>query len=115
MQVKFERFWASSDKEVFINGKSVGLLHVTKDGWGADKKSPSQNWVFRSDVDSELSRKIASKMKSKFTSYSYYKDIKADVLNAISLLEEEVTTWKQDAPFNPEFLGAQPACAGQDY
>jgi len=115
MQVKFERFWALSDKEVFVNGKSVGLLHVTKYGWGADKKSPSQNWVFRSDVDSELSRKIASKMKSKFTSYSYYKDIKADVLNAISLLEEEVTTWKHDAPYNSQFLGAQPARAGQDY
>ena len=27
----------------------------------------------------------------------------------------EVTTWKHDAPFNPQFLGAQPARAGQDY
>jgi len=90
MKITFEKFWASSDKEVFVDGKSVGLLHVTKYGWGSDKKSPSQNWVFRADIDSELSRKIASKMKSKFTSYSYYKDIKADVISAVSTLENEV-------------------------
>ena len=93
MKVKFEKFWASSDKEVFVNGKSVGLLHVTKYGWGSDKKSPSQNWVFRADIDSQIGRKIASKMKSSFQSYGYYKDIKADLLNAVAILEDEQAEW----------------------
>jgi len=91
MKIKFERFWASNDKEVFVNGKSVGLFHVTKYGWGSDKKSPSQNWVFRPDFESEIGRKIASKMKSTFNSYSYYKDIKNDFINAASTLKNEVT------------------------
>ena len=29
--------------------------------------------------------------------------------------KKEVTTWKHDALYNPQFLGAQPARAGQDY
>jgi hypothetical protein len=69
------------------------LLHVTKYGWGSDKKSPSQNWVFRADIDSQIGRKIASKMKSSFQSYGYYKDIKADLLNAVAILEDEQAEW----------------------
>ena len=30
-------------------------------------------------------------------------------------LAEVTNTWKHDASFNPQFLGAQPARAGQDY
>ena len=30
-------------------------------------------------------------------------------------LPEVTNTWKHDAPFNSQFLGAQPAKAGQDY
>lgn len=26
-----------------------------------------------------------------------------------------ITSWKHDAPFNPQFLGAQPARANEDY
>ena len=28
---------------------------------------------------------------------------------------DEVTVWKHNAPYNPQFLGAQPARAGEDY
>ena len=28
---------------------------------------------------------------------------------------QKQTTWQHNAPFNPQFLGAQPARAGQDY
>jgi len=35
---------------------------------------------------------------------------------ALSILNQDnTTTWKHNAPFNSQFLGAQPACAGQDY
>jgi hypothetical protein len=34
---------------------------------------------------------------------------------ALSILNQEVTAWKHNAPFNSQFLGAQPARAGQDY
>lgn len=34
---------------------------------------------------------------------------------ALAILNQDVKTWKHDAPFNPQFLGAQPARAGQDY
>ena len=94
MKVIFRKFWATSDKEVFVNGESVGLMHVTKHGWGSNKSSPSQSWVFRVDIDSALGRKIASKMKVKaFDRYDYYKDIKADFLNAVAILEDEQAEW----------------------
>ena len=31
------------------------------------------------------------------------------------LNQDNTTTWKHNAPFNPQFLGAQPAHAGEDY
>jgi len=31
------------------------------------------------------------------------------------IAQERAITWKHDASFNPQFLGAQPARAGQDY
>lgn len=34
---------------------------------------------------------------------------------ALSILNQDVTAWKHNAPFNPQFLGAQRAQAGQDY
>jgi hypothetical protein len=34
---------------------------------------------------------------------------------ALSILNQDVTAWKHDAPFNLQFLGAEPAQAGQDY
>ena len=40
----------------------------------------------------------------------------SDSKEALSILNQNKTsTWKHDAPFNPQFLGAQPARAGQDY
>jgi hypothetical protein len=35
---------------------------------------------------------------------------------ALSILNQDnTTTWKHNAPFNSQFLGAQPVRAGQDY
>jgi hypothetical protein len=35
---------------------------------------------------------------------------------ALSILNQDnTTTWKHNAPFNLQFLGAQPVRAGQDY
>jgi hypothetical protein len=31
------------------------------------------------------------------------------------IAQEQPTTWQQNAPYNAQFLGAQPARAGQDY
>jgi hypothetical protein len=31
------------------------------------------------------------------------------------IAQEQPITWQQNAPYNPEFLGAQPARAGEDY
>jgi len=39
----------------------------------------------------------------------------SDSKEALSILNQDVTVWNHNAPFNPEFLGAQPAKAGQDY
>ena len=40
----------------------------------------------------------------------------SDSKEALSILNQDNTiTWKHNAPFNSQFLGAQPARAGQDY
>ena len=40
----------------------------------------------------------------------------SDSKEALSILNQDnTTTWKHNAPFNSQFLGAQPARAGQDY
>ena len=39
----------------------------------------------------------------------------SDSKEALSILIQEVTVWNHNAPFNSQFLGAQPARAGQDY
>ena len=31
------------------------------------------------------------------------------------IAQEQPTTWQQNAPYNAQFLGAQPARAGEDY
>jgi hypothetical protein len=31
------------------------------------------------------------------------------------IAKEQTITWKQNAPYNSQFLGAQPARAGEDY
>ena len=31
------------------------------------------------------------------------------------IAKEQTVTWKQNASYNPQFLGAQPARAGEDY
>jgi hypothetical protein len=40
----------------------------------------------------------------------------SDSKEALSILNQDKPhTWKHDAPFNPQFLGAQRAQVGQDY
>ena len=38
-----------------------------------------------------------------------------DVEIEVIAYELGINAWKHDAPYNPEFLGAQPARAGEDY
>jgi len=50
-----------------------------------------------------LEQGLPMSMHDKRTAKRYLKQLK------------EQTAWKHDAPFNPQFLGAQPARAGEDY
>jgi hypothetical protein len=88
MKVKFERFWATKDVEVFVDNVSVGLLVVTKHGWTANKGSPSQSWVFRPDPDSTIGRQISGRIPKFFDRYDYAKDIKQAVQIAVEDLDE---------------------------
>ena len=88
MKVKFERFWATKDVEVFVDNVSVGLLVVTKHGWTSHKGSPSQSWVFQPDPDSITGRQIAGRMPKRVDRYDYAKDIKQAVRTAVEDLDE---------------------------
>ena len=88
MKVKFERFWATKNVEVFVDNVSVGLLVVIKHGWTSHKGSPSQSWVFQPDPDSTLGRQIAGRMPKRIDRYDYAKDIKQAVRTAVEDLDE---------------------------
>jgi hypothetical protein len=88
MKVKFERFWATKNVEVFVDNVSVGLLVVTKHGWTANKGNPSQSWVFRPDPDSIIGRQISGRIPKFFDRYDYAKDIKQAVQIAVEDLDE---------------------------
>jgi hypothetical protein len=88
MKVKFEKFWATKNVEVFVDGVSVGLLVVTKHGWTANKGSPSQSWFFQPDPDSTMGRQISGRMPRVFDRYDYSKDIKQAVKMAVEDIDE---------------------------
>ena len=88
MKVKFERFWATKNVEVFVDNISVGLLVVTKHGWTANKGDPSQSWVFQPDPDSTIGRQISGRIPKVFDRYNYSKDIKQAVRMAVEDLDE---------------------------
>jgi hypothetical protein len=50
-----------------------------------------------------LEQGLPMSMHDKRTAKRYLKQLK------------EQTAWKHEAPLNPQFLGAQPAKAGEDY
>ena len=88
MKIKFERFWATKNVEVFVDNVSVGLLVVTKHGWTANKGNPSQSWVFQPDPDSTIGRQISGRIPKAFDRYNYSKDIKQAVRVAVEDLAE---------------------------
>jgi hypothetical protein len=88
MKVKFERFWATKNVEVFVDNISVGLLVVTKYGWKTNKGDPSQSWVFQPHPDSTIGRQISGRIPKVFDRYNYFKDIKQAVRTAVEDLDE---------------------------
>ena len=88
MKVKFEKFWATKNVEVFVDNVSVGLLVVTKHGWTANKGSPSQSWFFQPDPDSTIGRQISGRMPQLYDRYDYAKDIKQAVRTAVEDMDE---------------------------
>ena len=88
MQVKFERFWATKNVEVFVDNVSVGLLVVTKHGWTSHKGAPSQSWIFQPDPDSTFGRQIAGRMPKRIDRYDYAKELKLAIRTAVEDLDE---------------------------
>ena len=84
-----------------------------------------KEWVVisHSDYDntwSELTIPLTFKQASDFIHHGRYTNRMNKGLVAMVTLDEfgrmqKETAWKHDAPFNSQFLGAQPAQVGQDY
>ena len=68
-----------------VDGKTVGFLRVTKEGWGQSEKkrgTPSQIWKFEPVRTSDIGVLIAQKMPSYTDYFADAKKVIASVVNS---------------------------------
>jgi len=86
------------------------VMHLNKYGSGMTSRTACGRNILRTPMSGTWSEFKADQYQCAKCAASK----QADFFTRIDA-KKEVTAFKQDAPFNPEFLGAQPARAGQDY
>ena len=80
------QFPGGNQRRVQVDGKTVGFLRVTKEGWAQSEKkrgTPSQIWKFEPVSSSDIGVQIARQMPS-------YTDYFADAKKIISTVVNEV-------------------------
>ena len=93
-KIRYQAYWFNGDhsigdkgqfpggdrRRVQVDGKTVGFLKVTKEGWGQFQKkrgTPSQTWKFEPATGNDLGMQIAKALP-------YYKNYFAEAKKIIS-------------------------------
>jgi hypothetical protein len=85
------------------------VMHLNKYGSGMTSRTACGRNILRTPMSGSWSEFKADQYQCVKCETSK----QADLFKRIDAKKE--VAWKHDAPFNPQFLGAQPPQAGQDY
>ena len=86
------------------------VMHLNKYGSGMTSRTACGRNILRTPMSGTWSEFKADQFKCEKCTASK----QADFFTRLDA-KNEVATWKHNAPFNSQFLGAQPLQAGQDY
>jgi len=99
-KIQYQAYWFDTDhtigdkgqfpggalRRVQVDGKTIGFLRVTKEGWGQSEKkrgTPSQIWKFEPVSTSDIGVQIARQMPSYTDYFADAKKVIASVVNEV--------------------------------